>query len=136
MPSGEVFKATAISSFIATVLMALLANLQFALSAGMGINAFFTYSVVLGFGASWEFALTAVFVEGIIFIILSLTNVRETIFNSIPMSIKNGVSVGIGLFILVIALINANILQLSNSTIVSLIPFGNSLDKQFTVLDM
>ena len=121
MPNGAVFTATAIASAVATILMGVIANLPFALSAGMGLNAYFAYTVCLGMGASWQFALAAVFVEGLIFIVLSLTNVREAIFNSIPMSLKTGVSAGIGLFILIIALINANVLQPSSATVVSLV---------------
>lgn len=136
MPSGAVFTATAIASAVATILMGLIANLPFALSAGMGLNAYFAYTVVLGMGASWQFALAAVFAEGIIFILLSLTNVREAIFNSIPMSLKTGVSAGIGLFILIIALINANILQPSQATTVSLVPFAQARNGVFDLVDM
>ena len=99
MDRGSVFTATALASFIATCLMALLSNYPFVLAPGMGLNAYFAYTVVLGMGYSWEQALVAVFAEGIIFILLSLTNVREAIFNSIPMTLKHAVSVGIGLFI-------------------------------------
>ena len=91
MDKGAVFTATALASGLACLLMALLANLPFALSAGMGLNAYMAYTVVLGMGYSWEIALTAVFAEGIIFIILSLTNVREAIFNAIPTTLKVGV---------------------------------------------
>ena len=94
-----VLLATCIASFIGTAMMALFANLPFALSAGMGLNAFLAYTVVLGFGYSWQIALLAVFIEGIIFILLSLTNVREAIFDSIPLQLKGAVSVGIGFFI-------------------------------------
>ena len=99
MDRGAVFTATALSAFIATCLMALLSNYPFVLAPGMGLNAYFAYTVVLGMGYSWQQALAAVFVEGLIFILLSLTNVREAIFNSIPMNLKHAVSVGIGLFI-------------------------------------
>ncbi len=109
MDRGAVFTATAIAAFIGTLLMALLANYPFALAPGMGLNAYFAYTVVLGMGYSWEIALTAVFVEGIIFILLSLTNVRTAIFNAIPMTLKTAVSVGIGLYIAIIGLQNANI---------------------------
>ena len=126
MPAGAVFTATAIASAVATILMGVIANLPFALSAGMGLNAYFAYTVCLGMGASWQFALAAVFVEGLIFIVLSLTNIREAIFNSIPMSLKTGVSAGIGLFILIIALINANVLQPSSATVVSLVVLSPS----------
>lgn len=109
MDRGAVFTATAIASFIGTLLMALFANYPFALAPGMGLNAYFAYTVVLGMGYSWETALTAVFVEGIIFILLSLTNIRTAIFNAIPMTLKTAVSVGIGLYIAIIGLKNANI---------------------------
>ena len=109
MNQGAVFTATALASLIGTLLMAIFANYPFALAPGMGLNAYFAYTVVLGMGYSWEIALTAVFVEGIVFIILSLTNVREAIFNAIPKNLKAAVSVGIGLFIVFIGLQNANI---------------------------
>ena len=96
MDTGAIFTATALASAIASFLMGFLANLPFVLSAGMGLNAYFSYTVVIGMGYSWEIALTAVFVEGIIFIILSIFNVREAIFNMIPATIKVAVSVGIG----------------------------------------
>ncbi len=107
MDGGAVFTATALSAFIATLVMALVANLPFALAPGMGLNAFFAFTVVLGMGKSWQFALTAVFLEGIIFIFLTLFNVREAIINSIPMNIKRAISVGIGLFIAFIGFQNA-----------------------------
>ena len=100
MDATAVLLATALSSFIGTACMALMANLPFALSAGMGLNAFLAYTVVLGMGYTWQVALLAVFVEGLIFVVLSLTNVREAIFNAIPLTLKRGVSVGIGLFIM------------------------------------
>ncbi len=111
MNEGAVFTATALASFVGCAMMAFLANYPFALSSGMGLNAFFTYTVVAGMGHTWEFALTAVFLEGIIFIVLSFFNVREAIFNSIPMNLKKAVSVGIGLFIALIGLINAGIVD-------------------------
>ena len=109
MDSGAVFTATALAAFIGTLLMAIFANYPFALAPGMGLNAYFAYTVVLGMGYSWEYALTAVFAEGIIFILLSATNVREAIFNAIPQNLKAAVSVGIGLFIAFIGLQNAKI---------------------------
>ena len=109
MDQGAVFTATALASLIGTLLMAFLANYPFALAPGMVLNAYFAYTVVLGYGYSWQTALTAVFVEGIIFIVLSLTNVREAIFNAIPQNLKSAVSVGIGLFIAFIGLQNAKI---------------------------
>lgn len=119
MDRGAVFTATALSAFIATLLMAFLSNYPFALAPGMGLNAFFAYTVVLGMGYTWQQALAAVFVEGIIFILLSLTNVREAIFNSIPTNLKHAVSVGIGLFIAFIGLQNAKIV-IGGSTLVGL----------------
>lgn len=109
MDSGAVFTATIIASVIAMLVMAFVANMPFGLSAGMGLNAFFAYTVVLQMGMSWQFALTAVFIEGLIFIILSFTGFREAIFNAIPLNLKKAVSVGIGLFIALIGLVNANI---------------------------
>jgi adenine/guanine/hypoxanthine permease len=109
MDFGAVFTATALSSAIATLVMAFMANLPFALAPGMGLNAFFVYTVVITMGYSWEMALTAVFIEGIIFIILTLFNIREAIVNSIPANMKKAISVGIGLFIAFIGLQNAGI---------------------------
>ena len=126
MDTGAIFTATALASAIGSFCMALFANLPFVLSAGMGLNAYFAYTVVLGMGYSWEVALTAVFVEGIIFIILSLTNVREAIFNAIPASLKVAVSVGIGLFITLIGLQNAHIV-VDGSTLVGLFSFNGSV---------
>lgn len=119
MDHGALFTATALSAVIGTLLMALLANYPFALAPGMGLNAYFAYTVVLGMGYSWQTALTAVFVEGIIFIILSVTNVREAIFNAIPANLKAAVSVGIGLFIAFIGLQNAHIV-IGGSTLLQL----------------
>ena len=127
MDRGAVFTATALSSFIATSLMALLSNYPFVLAPGMGLNAYFTYTVVLGMGYTWQQALSAVFAEGIIFILLSLTNVREAIFNSIPMNLKHAVSVGIGLFIAFIGLQNAKIVVGNDSTLVSIFSFKSSV---------
>lgn len=122
MDPTAVLLATALSSFIATCCMAFMANLPFALSAGMGLNAFLAYTVVLGYGYSWQVAMLAVFCEGIIFILLSLTNVREAIFNAIPLDLKRGVSVGIGLFIAFIGLQNAG-LSVASSTLVTITSF-------------
>jgi len=127
MDRGAIFTATALSSFIATCLMALLSNYPFVLAPGMGLNAYFTYTVVLGMGYTWQQALSAVFAEGIIFILLSLTNVREAIFNSIPMNLKHAVSVGIGLFIAFIGLQNAKIVVGNDSTLVSIFSFKSSV---------
>ena len=120
MPAGGVFTATALASLIATVVMALFANLPIALAPGMGLNAFFAFAVVLGMGYSWQLALTAVFVEGIIFIIMSFFNIREAIVKSIPKNVKNAVSVGIGLFIAFIGLQNAGLVINNDATLVSL----------------
>ena len=119
MDRGAVFTATAVAAFLGTALMALLANYPFALAPGMGLNAYFAYTVVLGMGYSWQTALTAVFVEGIIFIALSVTNVREAIFNAVPRNLKSAVSVGIGLFIAFIGLQNAKIV-IGGATLVEL----------------
>lgn len=119
MDQGAVFTATALAALIGTLLMAVFANYPFALAPGMGLNAYFAYTVVLGMGYTWQVALTAVFVEGIIFIILSLTSVREAIFNAIPQNLKAAVSVGIGLFIAFIGLQNANIV-VGGSTLLEL----------------
>ena len=126
MDSGAVFTATALASAIGCVCMALFANLPFALSAGMGLNAYFAYTVVIGMGYSWQAALTAVFAEGLLFIILSVTNVREAIFNAIPSNLKIGVSVGIGLFICFIGLQNAHI-AVDSATLVSMFSFSGSI---------
>jgi AGZA family xanthine/uracil permease-like MFS transporter len=119
MDFSKVFAATAIASAIATLVMALLANLPFALAPGMGLNAFLAYTVVLGMGYSWQFALTAVFVEGIIFLILTAVNIREAIVNSIPANLKRAIGVGIGLFIAFIGMQNAGII-VDGATLVSL----------------
>ncbi|MBE6717862.1 MAG: NCS2 family permease [Ruminococcaceae bacterium] len=128
MDSTAVLLATCIASFIGTAIMAFSTNMPFALSAGMGLNAFLAYTVVLGFGYSWQVALFAVFVEGIIFILLSLTNVREAIFNAIPLPLKNAVSVGIGLFIAFIGLQNAKLCVPNSSTLVSIVSFTDNFN--------
>ena len=122
MDAGAVFTATALGACIGTVLMALFSNYPFALAPGMGLNAFFAYTVVGQMGYSWQVALAAVFVEGIIFIILSLTKVRSALFNAIPPALKFGVTSGIGLFITFIGLQNAKIV-VSGPTLVGLYPF-------------
>lgn len=119
MAFGKIFAATAIASAIATLVMGLAANLPFALSAGMGLNAFFAYTVCIGMGHSWQFALTAVFVEGLIFLLLTFLNVREAIVNSIPPSLKKAIAAGIGLFIAFIGLQNAGII-VGGATLVEL----------------
>ena len=120
MDKGAVFTATVVSSIVATLIMGLLANLPFALAPGMGLNAFFAYTVVLGMGYSWQTALTAVFIEGIIFLILTIFNVREAIVNSIPLNMKRAISVGIGLFIAFIGLQNSKIIINNDATLISL----------------
>lgn len=127
MDKGAVFTATCLASLIATVLMALLSNYPFVLSAGMGLNAYFAYTVVGSMGYSWQMALAAVFVEGLIFIALSLTNVREAIFNSIPMPLKRAVSAGIGLFIAFIGLQNCK-LVVDSSTLVTVYSFSKNAE--------
>lgn len=119
MDRQAILLATALASFLGTVLMALLANYPFALAPGMGLNAYFAYTVVIGYGYSWQIALLAVFIEGLIFIALSVTNVREAIFNAIPMTLKSAVSAGIGLFIAFIGLQNAKIVVNSDATLVT-----------------
>ena len=121
MPFGGVFTATAIASAIATLVMAFLANLPVALAPGMGLNAFFTYTVCFGMGCSWQFALTAVLLEGILFILLSLFGVREAIINSIPATLRKAVAVGIGLFICLIGLSNAGITSSDTGTIIGFV---------------
>lgn len=120
MDRGAVFTATALASAIATIMMAFVANLPIALAPGMGLNAFFTYAVVLGMGYSWQMALTAVFLEGLLFIALSLVNVREAIVNSVPLNLKKAVAVGIGIFITLIGMKNAGIIVANPATLVSL----------------
>lgn len=119
MDANAVLIATALASFVGTALMAFLANYPFALAPGMGLNAYFAFTVVLQMGYSWQIALLAVFVEGLIFIVLSLTNVREAIFNAIPMTLKSAVSVGIGLFIAFIGLQNAKLIVNDDSTLLT-----------------
>jgi len=120
MPWGGIFTATALSAAIATLVMAFLANLPVALAPGMGLNAFFVYVVVVKMGYSWQLALTAVFLEGIFFIIISFFNVRETIVNAIPTNLKKAVAVGIGLFIALIGFSNAGIIVNDSGTIIGL----------------
>ena len=128
MDAGAVFTATALASLVATLLMAAFANYPFVLAPGMGLNAYFAYTVVLQMGYTWQMALAAVFVEGLIFILLSLTNVREAIFNAIPINLKHAVSVGIGLFIAFIGLQNAKIV-VDSTTLVSVYSFKTSIEK-------
>mgnify|MGYP002519600766 FL=1 len=124
MGFGPVFTATAISAAVASLCMAFFANLPVALASGMGLNAFFTYTVVFGMGCSWQFALTAVLIEGILFILLSVFGVREAIINSIPATMKKAVAVGIGLFICLIGLSNAGLASSSTGTIIGFVNFN------------
>lgn len=128
MDSNAILMATALAAFIGTLAMALLANYPFALAPGLGLNAYFAYTVCGAMGYSWQVALLAVFVEGLIFIVLSVTNVREAIFNAIPLPLKKGVSVGIGLFIAFIGFQNAGIVVNSDSTLVTVIDFTENFN--------
>lgn len=128
MDAQAILMATAIASFIGTIAMAFLANYPFALAPGLGLNAYFAYTVVLQMGYSWQFALFAVFLEGVVFIVLSLTNVREAIFNAIPLQLKKGISVGIGLFVAFIGLQNANLVVADASTKVTLVSFTENFN--------
>ncbi len=120
MDKGAVFTATAVASFIATLIMSTWAKLPFALAPGMGLNAFFAFTVCLGMGNTWEFALTAVLIEGILFILLTLSNLREAILNAIPNSLKSAIGAGIGLFIAFIGLQNAGVITNNDATLVTL----------------
>lgn len=123
MDSQAILMATALAAFIGTLCMAFLANYPFALAPGLGLNAYFAYTVCGEMGYSWKVALLAVFVEGIVFLVLSLTNIREAIFNAIPLQLKKGVSVGIGLFVAFIGLQNGSIVVDSQATLVTLVSF-------------
>ena len=120
MDKDAVFTATALSAFIGTLVMALWAKLPFALAPGMGLNAFFAFTVVLTMGYSWQFALTAVFIEGILFLLLTAFNIRELIVDSIPLNMKHAVSAGIGLFIAFIGLQHAGLVVSSPATMLTL----------------
>ena len=120
MPKGAVFTATALAAIVGTLVMCFYAKKPFALAPGLGLNAFFVYTVCLTMGYSWQFALTAVFIEGLIFIILTVTNVREAIIDAIPAAMKSAVSAGIGLFIAFIGLVNAGIIVDDGGTIIAL----------------
>ena len=130
MDKNAVLLATALAAFIGTLVMALLANYPFALAPGMGLNAYFAFTVCGAMGYPWQVALMAVFVEGIIFIILSLTNVREAIFNAIPFTLKKGVSAGIGLFIAFVGLQGAHLVVKNDSTLVSYVDFAENIHTQ------
>ncbi len=125
MDKNAIFTATALSAVIATLVMALWAKLPFALAPGMGLNAFFAFTVVIAMGYSWEFALTAVFLEGIVFLLLTAFNVRESIVNAIPRNIKHSISAGIGLFIAFIGMQNAGLIVKSDATMVTLGSMGS-----------
>ena len=120
MPGGAVFTSTALAAIIGCLAMAFIGKLPFGLAPGMGLNAFFVYSVCMGMGYSWQFALTAVLIEGLIFIVLTLTNVREAIVNAIPMSLRNAIGAGIGLFIAFIGLQSAGVIVHDEATLVAL----------------
>ena len=120
MPAGSVFTSTALAAIVGCLAMAFVGKLPFGLAPGMGLNAFFVYSVCLGMGYSWQFALTAVLIEGLIFIVLTLTNVREAIVNAIPLSLRNAIGAGIGLFIAFIGLQSAGVVVADSATIVTL----------------
>jgi len=120
MPAGAVFTSTALAAIIGTLVMALWAKLPFGLAPGIGLNAFFVYTVCMGMGYSWQFALTAILIEGIIFILLTVTNLREAIVNAIPLSMRNAIGAGIGLFIAFIGLQNAGVIVDNGSTLVEL----------------
>ncbi len=120
MPAGAVFTTTALAAIVGTLAMAFWGKMPFGLAPGMGLNAFFVYTVCMGMGYSWQFALTAVFIEGLIFILLTITNLREAIVNAIPASLKNAIGAGIGLFIAFIGLQNAGIISNNDATLVSL----------------
>ena len=120
MPGGSVFTATALAAIVGCLAMAFIGKLPFGLAPGMGLNAFFVYSVCMGMGYSWQFALTAVLIEGLIFIVLTLTNVREAIVDAIPLSLRNAIGAGIGLFIAFIGLQSAGVVVADASTIVTL----------------
>lgn len=130
MDATAVLIATCLASFVGTICMALLANYPFALAPGMGLNAYFAYTVCGNMGYDWRVALAAVAVEGLIFIVLSLTNVREAIFNAIPGTLKKGVSAGIGLFIAFIGLQNGHIVVNNDSTLISYVDFAGSFHTQ------
>ena len=126
MDTNAALIATALAAFIGTLAMAFLANYPFALASGMGLNAYFAYTVRGSMGYSWQVALLAVFAEGIVFIALSLTNVREAIFNAIPLTLKHGVSAGIGLFIAFVGLQGAHLVVNSNSTLTTTVDFAGN----------
>ncbi|EHM10498.1 permease [Thermanaerovibrio velox DSM 12556] len=136
MPFGPLMVATCLSAALATICMAFMANYPFALAPGMGLNAFFTFSVVLGMGVSWKVALAAVFVEGIIFILLTLTKIREAVVNTIPVSLKLGISAGIGLFIAFIGLQGAGIIVNNDAVLVQMTNFKGNMPAILAILGL
>ena len=120
MPAGAVFTTTALAAIIGTLAMAFLAKLPFGLAPGMGLNAFFVFTVCMGMGYSWQFALTAVFIEGILFIIMTITNIREAIVNAIPKNLRYAIGGGIGLFIAFIGMQNAGIIVNDDATLIAI----------------
>lgn len=133
MPNGSVFTATALAAIVGTLIMSLYAKKPFGLAPGMGLNAFFVFTVCLGMGYSWQFALTAILIEGLIFIILSATKVREMIVNAIPSSLKNAIGAGIGLYIAFIGLQNAGIIVNDDATLVGLGSLGSKTGILFII---
>ena len=133
MPTGSVFTATALAAIVGTLMMSIYAKKPFGLAPGMGLNAFFVFTVCLGMGYSWQFALTAILIEGIIFIILSATKVREMIVDAIPVSLKNAIGAGIGLYIAFIGLQNAGIIANNDSTLVALGDLKNATSILFII---
>lgn len=127
MDSGSVFTATALVCFLGTLVMALLTNYPFVLVPSMGLNAYFAYTVVLGMGYTWEVALAAIFLEGVVFALISLTSLRDKIFNAIPLNLKYAISAGIGLFITIIGLKNSGLVISSSATLVSIFSFSGSM---------
>ncbi|MBR2300689.1 MAG: NCS2 family permease, partial [Bacteroidaceae bacterium] len=120
MPEGAVFTATALAAIIGTLVMAVWAKLPFGLAPGIGLNAFFVYTVCIGMGYSWQFALTAILIEGLLFMLLTITNLREAIVNAIPLSLRNAIEAGIGLFIAFIGLQNSEVIVKNDATLVAL----------------
>lgn len=127
MDSGAVFTATALVCFLGTVVMALLTNYPFVLVPSMGLNAYFAYTVVLGMGYTWEVALAAIFLEGLVFAVISMTSLRDKIFDAIPLNLKYAISAGIGLFITIIGLKSSGLVVSSSATLVSIFSFTGSM---------
>ena len=136
MPTGAVFTATALAAIVGCLMMAFIGKLPFGLAPGMGLNAFFVYTVCLSMGYSWQFALTAVFLEGILFIIMTVTNLREAIVNAIPLNLRYAIGVGIGLFIAFIGLQNGGIIVNNEATLVSLTELATSKNALLCVIGL